>query len=446
MHKRQRQCLQLMGIQLAIIALNTGMFALAWSQYYCARMHEPFYIYGNYLVITLFAGLYMTIGRLYRAFALTISRTSDLIYSNCIALLVTDGIMYIVIWLLLQRLPNLLPGFATLAIQCLIAVVWARVANRLTNRIVPPVRILLLYGDDVAWKKGLSIAQRLPWRFHLEGSKDIRESNFDFENVLADAEAVMLCGVQSSLRNEILKYCLIRDIRVYVRPSTGDFILKGAEPVQMNNLPVMICQRATPNILYLIVKRLADILISLCGLIVLSPVMLITACAIKLYDGGPIFYFQERLTKDRKIFSIIKFRSMHVDAEKDGVARLAGENDARITPVGRIIRRCRIDELPQLLCVLRGDISCVGPRPERPSLAAAYEETMPEFALRLQVKAGLTGYAQVYGKYNTPPYDKMQMDLLYISRQSIATDLKIMLATIKILFLPESTEGVSECL
>ena len=173
--------------------------------------------------------------------------------------------------------------------------------------------------------------------------------------------------------------------------------------------------------------------------------MAAVAIAIKLTDHGPIFYRQCRLTKDGKKFDVLKFRSMRVDAEKDGVARLSsGEHDDRITPVGHFIRKCRLDELPQLINILKGDMSLVGPRPERPEIAAQYEEELPEFDLRLQAKAGLTGYAQVYGKYNTTPYDKLQMDLMYISNPSIIEDIKIMFATVKILFMPESTEGISE--
>ena len=192
-------------------------------------------------------------------------------------------------------------------------------------------------------------------------------------------------------------------------------------------------------------KRLIDIVVSAVALVVLSPIFLVTAIAIKATDHGPVFYKQIRLTKDDKEFGILKFRSMRVDAEKDGVARLSsGEHDDRITPVGKIIRACRIDELPQLLNILRGDLSIVGPRPERPEIAAQYCEEMPEFSLRLQAKAGLTGYAQVYGKYNTTPYDKLVMDLMYIAKPSIIEDFKIMFATVKILFTPESTEGVEK--
>ena len=183
---------------------------------------------------------------------------------------------------------------------------------------------------------------------------------------------------------------------------------------------------------YLFVKRAMDIVLSLIALLITSPLFLVISAAIKATDGGPVFYKQCRLTKDGRRFDIIKFRSMKVDAEKDGVARLStGETDDRITPVGRVIRKFRLDELPQLINILKGDLSICGPRPERPEIAAQYCETLPEFALRLQVKAGLTGYAQVYGKYNTSPYDKLQMDLMYIAHQGILEDLKLMLATVE---------------
>ena len=173
--------------------------------------------------------------------------------------------------------------------------------------------------------------------------------------------------------------------------------------------------------------------------------MIITAIAIKLEDGGPVFYKQIRLTKDGKEFKIIKFRSMRTDAEKDGVARLSsGDTDDRITKVGRFIRKVRIDEMPQLFNIIKGELAIVGPRAERPEIADQYHEELPEFALRLQAKAGLTGYAQVYGKYNTTPYDKLLMDLMYIANASIFEDIKIIFATVKILFMKESTEGIAE--
>ena len=171
--------------------------------------------------------------------------------------------------------------------------------------------------------------------------------------------------------------------------------------------------------------------------------LLLTAAAIKFYDRGPVFYKQERLTRDGEKFEIIKFRSMSMDSEAAG-ARLAAKGDPRVTPVGKVIRRIHFDEIPQLFNILKGDMSFVGPRPEREVIAKEYIEKIPEFVLRLKVKAGLTGYAQIYGKYNTSAYDKLRLDLMYIENQSFLLDLKILMLTFKIMFIPESTEGFSE--
>ncbi len=190
-------------------------------------------------------------------------------------------------------------------------------------------------------------------------------------------------------------------------------------------------------------KRAMDIAIGLVGCIAASPVMLLIAAAIKLYDGGPVLYSQERITKDGRPFQIYKFRSMIVESEKRG-ARLASEHDDRITPVGKVIRRLHVDELPQLFNVLIGDMSFVGPRPEREEITKEYERSIPQFRFRLKVKAGLTGYAQVYGQYNTVPYDKLKLDLTYIENYSLWLDMKLILLTVKILFQKEKSEGVDD--
>ena len=208
------------------------------------------------------------------------------------------------------------------------------------------------------------------------------------------------------------------------------------------SMPIFRVRRSEPGPEILMLKRAFDICASLTALILLSPFMLITALVIKLYDHGPAFYKQTRLTKDGKHFNILKFRSMKVSAESDGVARLASENDDRITPIGKVIRAIRFDELPQLINILKGDMSIVGPRPERPEIAEQYLKELPAFNLRLQVKAGLTGYAQVYGRYNTEPVDKLKMDLMYINNLSVIEDLRLIMATVQILFQKESTQGI----
>ena len=351
------------------------------------------------------------------------------------------------VWLLLIRyLPAIPPILLLMALLVLSAASWAKPANLIMRRIYPPARTVIIYDNKAAFRKGDAITKWADWKFKV--IEKIRATE-GYESVIKciednNAEAVMLCGIHSSQRNDVLKYCISNGIYVYIRPNIGDYIVNSSKQLQMASLPVMLCQRASASAGYAFVKRVFDIIFSLALMILLSPILLIVAILIKSYDGGPALYTQQRMTKDGKCFKIYKFRSMRVNAEKDGVARLASEHDDRITPIGKFIRATRIDELPQVINILKGDMSVVGPRPERPEIAEQYEQTMPEFSLRLQVKAGLTGYAQIHGKYNTSPYDKLQMDLMYIAKQSIATDFRIILGTIKVIFMPESTEGIGE--
>lgn len=456
MQRKQVRKTKLFLVQLAIVIINTLLFAVVWNGFYKNKLWgDAFYGRGNWLVIVLFLFIYTFMARLYGGLSLRISRITELIYSQCVAIFISNFLIYIVIVLLSRHMVNVLPLLAEMLISCVVSALWSVIANKLTNIIYKPSRVLLVYDNVQAYKNGKSIIDKLNWRFDLVGEirlSDMESWSKSDDNGMQEfiskvnevkAKSVMLCGLASTQRNDIIKYCVDNDIKAFVRPNIGDFMISNAQIIQMANLPVMICERTTCGVGYAFIKRVMDIIISLVGLIVTSPILIITAIIIKLYDRGPVFYKQVRLTKDGKEFKILKFRSMRVDAEKDGVARLSSQGDSRITPIGKVIRACRIDELPQMINILQGDLSCVGPRPERPEISEQYVKEMPEFALRLQVKAGLTGYAQVYGKYNTEPYDKLQMDLMYISKLGIVTDIKIILATIKILFMPESTEGVA---
>lgn len=261
---------------------------------------------------------------------------------------------------------------------------------------------------------------------------------------MKDFQAVIIGDISAVERNDILKYCYANKVRAYVVPKISDIILMGADRIHIFDTPFMLSKGYTLSFDQLLAKRALDLMLAVPAFIITSPVMLITAVAVKLYDGGPVLYKQVRLTRHDRKFEIYKFRSMVVDAESDGIAKLARENDDRITPVGRIIRATRIDELPQLFNILKGDMSFAGPRPERPEIMEEYCKEIPEFAFRTRVKAGLTGYAQVYGKYNTTPYDKLKLDLFYISNYSMWTDIKLILMTLKIVLKKDATEGVSE--
>lgn len=435
--------LALRTVKIMNVILMTVPFMLCWFLYYGSRIKVPYYRTGNFLIIILFMVLYMVFGRLYDAFVINLSKISEIIYSQFLAVSFTDLIMYIVICLLSSKLANLWPGIACLVGQVLVSSCWTFCVHKWYFKTFEPVPTIIVYENKKSLKE-LNSSIVLLKRFNIIDTIKADDCLDDL-SFLNDIGAIFLCGNKSSKRNIILKECIKRDIDIFICPGISDIILSGAYPIHAFPFPVLKTSRYMPQPEYVFFKRLFDIILSAFLLILTLPISLIVAIAIKAYDGGPCFYKQTRLTKDGKEFGILKFRSMIVDAEKDGVARLSsGDNDSRITPIGKIIRACRMDELPQLLNILKGDMTFVGPRAERPELTEKYSEKIPEFKLRLQAKAGLTGYAQVYGKYNTEPYEKLQMDLMYIAHPSIIEDFKIILATIKILFMKDSTEGIQE--
>ena len=431
-------------VKLINVAGMAVLFGVCWYWFYADNISSPYYNRGNWVVIAIFAALYLTYGRVYDAFKVSLYRISEMVYSQSLSAILSNAVMYVVIWLLNKDIPPVWPLLLTTLIQILFAVGWSYYAHRWYFAAFPPRRTAILC-DVRHGMEQLIHEYGLEKKFSVVKTASIHDCLQGNMEMLQGIQAVFLCGVHSHERNIVLKYCITRDIQVYMLPRIGDVLMSGAKPLHLFHLPMMQVTRYEPAPEYVLLKRTFDILVSGVALLVLSPVLLAVSFAIKVYDGGPVFYKQCRLTKDGKTFMVHKFRSMKVDAEKDGVARLStGDKDDRITPVGHFIRKVRLDELPQLLDILKGDMSLVGPRPERPEIAAQYEKKLPEFALRLQAKAGLTGYAQVYGKYNTTPYDKLQMDLMYIAHPSFMEDLRIIFATVKILFVPESTEGVAE--
>ena len=431
-------------VKLGNLALITLPFAACWSLYYGSHILITPNAFQSAAVILLFAGLYAFFAHTYDALLVSIKRISEMMLSQILSILMADGFMFLVLWLLSGSFPNLLPAMLALGGQLALSAGWCLCSNRWYFRHFAGQKTALIYFDscDIADEfAGCGLSRK----FDVQRTCTVQECLEGNMSALAGMDTVFLYNVRSHERNIILKHCIENDICVYVIPRIGDVLMSSARRIHMFHLPILRVNRYRPDPWFTFTKRLFDIVSSLAVIIITSPLMLATAIAIKAQDGGPVFYKQTRLTKDGREFRIIKFRSMRTDAEKDGVARLStGGSDDRITPVGRVIRACRLDELPQLFNILGGSMSVVGPRPERPEIAKQYEQELPEFALRLQAKAGLTGYAQVYGKYNSTPYDKLKMDLMYIAAPSLITDLKIIFATIAILFQKESTEGISE--
>lgn len=450
MMKRIDSLKRLIILQLSFIGLliQTAIYAYFWlEEYYSFLRYQrnfKFYFKGHVLIILIYFVLLFFFSSTYGGLKIGYLKAVDVFFSEFFSLLFVNVISYFQISLMANWLVKLSPIVKTMLIQTVFSIVWVYVCNVCYYKVFPPREILIVHGerpiDDIVAK-----FESRKDKYKIAKCMNISEGMESIQKeILKRYGAVVLWDISVRDRNDLLKYCYSKSIRVYMMPKISDVLVKGADQLHLFDTPIYLTREYSLRIEQRVAKRLIDLICSILLLLIASPFMLITAIAIKVYDRGPVFYKQIRCTRDRKEFYILKFRSMRVDAEKDGVARLASKNDSRITPVGRFIRATRIDELPQLFNILKGEMSFIGPRPERPEIIDKYMEDMPEFDFRMKVKAGLAGYAQVYGKYNTTPYDKLKLDLTYIEQYSVWLDLKLMLLTLKILIKPESTEGVED--
>ena len=448
--KRMGSLKRLIILQLSLIGLlfHTAVYAYYWFQEYYPYLkfhgHAKFYFKGHVLIVVLYFVLLLFFASTYGVLKIGYLKPIDVFISEFFSLLFANVISYFQISLMANWVVKVRPIAEVMLIQAVFSAVWVFVCNTCYFRVFPPRGLLIIHGERPINDIVAKFESRRE-KYKIAGSINIAEGiEAVKKEIWKDYGAVVLWDIPAAERNTLLKYCYSRSVRVYMMPKISDVLVKGATQLHLFDTPIYLTREYALKIEQRIAKRAIDLICSVLLLVITSPFMLITAAAIKLYDGGPVFYKQVRCTIGQKKFSIMKFRSMRVDAEKDGVARLAAKNDSRITPIGKFIRAVRIDELPQLINILKGEMSFIGPRPERPEIIAQYLEDMPEFAFRMKVKAGLAGYAQVYGKYNTTPYDKLKLDLTYIEQYSVWLDLKLILLTVKILFQKEKSEGVDD--
>ena len=437
-------------LQMSLVGLvfQTVLYVYVWQQVYNdimqSSMWRSFHRKGFWLLAAVYFLLLLFFTTTYGGLRIGYLKPMDVFFSQVISLFFTNVVSYFQISLLSLELVTPYPLILMMLAEIVISGVWTFISHRLYKQFFPPKRLLFISGerpvDDILRK-----FETRKDKYHIlkcvyesEGQRSIEAE------ILKNYDGVVLWDMNTALRNKLLKFCYSKGVRVYIMPKIPDIMVQGSEKLNLFDTPILLIREYAMTIEQRFVKRAIDVICALLLIVVTSPIMLITAIAIKLYDGGSVMYKQIRCTRDMREFKILKFRSMRSDAEKDGVARLASKNDSRITPVGRVIRKVRLDELPQLFNILKGDMSFIGPRPERPEIIRQYQEDMPEFTFRTKVKAGLAGYAQVYGKYNTTPYDKLKLDLFYIENYSVWLDLKLMLLTLKILFQAESTEGVEQ--
>ena len=409
----------------------------------CVALYYPesdFHFWGYVMFAVLYLIVLLSAANMYRCFNIGMLRRRELVISYCIATLLTNVIMYFVISLLCKFIIDPIPLVITTLLQCIAGMLLLLLANRVFFLLRPIREAIMICSADQHETETLDKFSQMRDSYRILAVVSETMGYEQLINRINEFSTVIAGQIDVNLREKLVNYCFDHGKRLFVLPTVQDIILHSSHETFVGDSVVYLCKNRTFTLEQLAIKRMMDIGVSLIGILLTSPIMLVTALLIKLQDGGPVFFRQVRYTRNLEKFTLIKFRSMVVDAEKDG-ARFTTDNDSRITPVGKFIRRTRIDELPQFFNILQGDMSLVGPRAERIENVDYYCEMLPEFRYRTKVKAGLTGYAQIYGKYNTSYEDKLKMDLLYIENCSISLDVQLLFQTVRVLFLPESTEG-----
>jgi len=401
-----------------------------------------YYFWGNVMVLVLYtASLYM-ISRVYNGFNFGNVSLQEIAVSWMLCLVGVNGFMYFVLSLRVVYLLNILGFVLILSAQTFFVMPMIVLINRLYYRQNPAHKAAIIYGNAEKLDEYCSIVTMQRQKFSVDHVVSHDADTGRLLDMVDRAESVFFLNVDEKKQDWLFEYCYLHNKHTYVIPTFSSILINTANTLWMSNAPVFSLKKPEPDMGTQFIKRFMDIVISLIGIILTSLIMIVVWIAVRLYDKHPAIYKQVRVTRGGKKFTLYKFRSMSPNAEDDGVARLSAVDDDRITPVGRFIRRTRLDELPQLFNVLSGSMSIVGPRPERPEIAKQYEEKYPNFAFRTKVKAGITGFAQVYGRYNTSPEEKLFLDIMYIETFSILEDIKLMLQTVRVLFKGESTEGV----
>ncbi|MEG0979455.1 MAG: sugar transferase [Oscillospiraceae bacterium] len=430
----------------AIFFLLVLAFAYVWYTDYNYNIltGAPFFTRrGNWLIIALYGLMHLFFTKIYGGYKIGYYKMSNIIYSQMLSTFLVNVLVYFEICLIGKVMVSIAPIIKLTAIDVALVIMWTYVVTKIYEHIFPPRKLLIIYSNHNATNLIRKMSQRSD-KYQICEAINIEEGMELIKTRIDKYDGAIICDAPSKVRNDILKYCFETSKRTYITPKISDIIIRGADELNLFDTPILLCRNRGLSIEQRFLKRITDIVFSLLALIVLSPFLILIAIAIKLYDKGPVFFTQERVTVNGKKFKIYKFRSMIVNAEAEGISIPATDNDPRITPIGKFIRKIRFDEFPQLINIIKGDMSIVGPRPERTEHVEEYIKEMPEFKYRTKVKAGLTGYAQVYGKYNTTAYDKLKLDMMYIENYSLRLDFQLIIMTVKVLFMKESTEGFEQ--
>ena len=403
-----------------------------------------FFFWGNYIVLLLYTAYLYFLCRIYQSFKFGALSRSEIILSWVLCLMVANILQYFVLSLLETTLLPVAGFLMVFAAQIIAVTPLTIIIDKLYYYLNPVQKAIIVYGDEVKVLEYSGIFEKHRKKLEISTAVPQDEPIQTLREYIDDSDSVLFLDVDELIRGQLLEYCFRHNKRSYILPTFSDVLVNTSEISWISNAPMFLPKSPEPDLGTRFVKRCIDVLFSLIAIAALSWLMLIIWVAIFLGDRHGAIYKQVRVTKGGRLFTLYKFRSMRPDAEDDGIPRLTSRDDKRITPIGRFIRKTRIDELPQLFNVMGGSMSLVGPRPERPEIAEQYEKLYPNFPLRTKVKAGITGFAQIHGRYDTAPEEKLFLDIMYIEKFSIWQDFRLMLQTLKVFFKPSSTEGIPE--
>ena len=381
----------------------------------------------------------------YGGYAVGAQKSKPIVHSMALATIITDLVTHLQLSIMntsqfnndhfVYETPHLL--LLVMVLQVIVIVFFSYFGNFIYFSLEPPERCCVISSSRESLGSIIPKIKRFKKQYNI--TETVRYDSPKVLDVIARNDTVFLYDVPTRERTSLIDFCYQTQKNIYYNFEMTDVVSQGAKYISLDDKSLVMHMAKDLTMEQRIIKRLMDISISLFALVLTSPIMLVCAVAIKAEDGGKVFYKQKRLTKYGRVFQVYKFRTMK---EENSIHKSVTENDDRITKVGNILRKFRIDELPQMLNILKGDMTVVGPRPEMLENVEKYTSDLPEFSYRLRMKAGLTGLAQISGKYNTSPKDKLVMDLMYIENYSIWQDLKLIFQTITVfLKASESTEA-----
>lgn len=422
--------------KIAIILVDLALIHVAYILAFFVRYDWtlPAFNFEPYVAstpfITLAAFLYFDIFGLLKFYRKTLQETAVTLLKSIFLLSITT--VTITYYLRGFSFPRLILAIAPV-FQFILLLIWKGIVLYVRRRLSSDLKLMVI-GERSELRSILDKVSHTLKRakLHIHCVIPSDEINKAFKRLKDVDEVFISDNVSDNDKMSIITECLAQKKVVYIVPRMFEISLSNARMVQFEDMPAFMVDRLGLTIEQRFFKRLFDLVLASIGLIITAPVMILTAIIVKSTSGGPAIYRQTRMTAGNREFEVLKFRTMHVGAEDDTGPVLSNENDPRITKVGKVLRNLRIDELPQLFNVLKGEMSFVGPRPERPFFVEQFSKEIPEYTHRYLVKAGITGYAQVYGKYDTSAVDKLKYDLLYIRDYSLMLDIKLILQTLKV--------------